>query len=643
MAKPIIYALIFLLIPIQLIAQNYGKVKKDTLKRVTAKGKPFNFFKDEILNRNGSYSIQLQNGDSIDVGSKNPEMKKAENPKILSESLLNKIIKKQNVFLEDGKLHKGYLFDFNHSELELNEKEIRIADYLDVWVRLKKNGENAKTMYPYNSSGLVFFYKPVKNFSDPYIRIIVPGYVTAFIDKDSIESIPNAYDSKVFKKLNLIVDEKQQSVVYNNETGKVYMFNKGSFENTKELKDGVYKINGEKEELILEKGKVTTKAIPPPKNPIKPWIIVIASIFSIAIILLLIFKKYFQKLFKSKVDNGNDNGNDNDNNDDGNREGTVSETTKESDITTSNGISPETLENLKNDISESITETQTGIQTQIEEKHKVIITEIHELKEKIESKNNDEITTLKSTNETLILEKENLNEKVNDLSSANKKLKRFDGEALFIDNYEKLTNKLIPFFDTIKQLEYKLISDINSQKNYTVKQFQALVFSKYLYHKVTDDFKDWDTILRTLQTNNGLITDKTILLQIKDKTSTHEQLQGIEWIVVNDVIVPKVDRLLILLEEFRNTLKITGVETELSSTKIEQNKIGIIEKMKSLFDIQIENIELFSDSSSYNLEFSQDNPSYEINMKNLKIGAIKEIKTYGMKLKEKTIKTKVIE
>jgi len=646
-----LYILIILLIPAQFLAQEatekkktYAQVQKEGVKKLDNISKAFRVFEGEILERKGLIST-LPNNSKLRVGN-GGDMKPYVTPKVLRGRLLKEIVKKQKVFLEDGKLYEGYLFDFRTLAAEIGEKEIKVASYLRKKLSLKKKG-NATISYPYDASGLVYFYKSAEDFSDPYIRIIIPGYVTSYVDKNAIDSLETAYDDEVFKKYDLVLGERKPMVeiLYKKVDDKVYKIGRNKFDDIEKLEEGNYKVNGKQEEFVYKDGKVTIGVISDATSDYDIWIILTGVQF--VIILLVVFKERVKRLLsKERISEKKT-----EDSDQWGQQETPDQNSFTRKVSAGNAISVKSLKDVKKEV---ILEIQSN--------QKKTANEIRELKTQLNNTTKEKLTSLKTKNTALESEKQQLiqakeklkndieslndsiDEKVTKLSLSDKKIRRFESQAFFIENYASTINKLIAFFDFIKQLEQRLLAGIHTQNNYTIKQFQSAVFAKYLHHKITNTFKDWDAILRTIKSNEGLIVDKNLIHQIKGKTSTEDQLEGIEWIVVNDVLIYKVDKLLILLEELRNTSRITGVHAGFSSDEIEKNKMAVIGEMRSLFQIQIENLKLFSHFESYsNIKSVQEKLSYELHAKELGMGTIQEIKTYGMKLKGKTIETIVVE
>lgn len=639
MVKKIIqYALIIFLIPVSLLAQKEGEkkyiqVQKKGLKKLDTVLGEFKVFKGEILERNKELQTLLPNGKKITLG-KRDDMKTYPNPQILLNGLLKQTIKKQKVLLGNEKIEEGYLFDFSSLKGLESKDTIRIANYKDVLLSLNKGSEKTKKVYPYDSSRLVCFYKKTKNLSDPYIRIIIPGYVTAYVDKKAIEEDKELkYDKEKFQEYTLIIDSKLETVLYNPIIGKAYKFNKNDVKIV-ELPEGTYKINGKEEELVYTENKFQIKPITTFDEKFYIWGGAIVLFLGI---IFLILRFYGKKIFirkPIKEVNKNDWGDE-----DISTEGTIN--TRQSK---SNSIASKDLKKLSNEVIKAIKESRDKT-----------ITEINKLQYQIKDSGNEELASLKDRNELLTSEKDQLvaskkelnhavEENKTQLKSLEKELKKYLAQSLFLQDYNISIHKFIGFFKSIKEIETKLIFNINTQIHYTVKQFQATVFAKYLDSKITAGFEKWNTILKTIVNNEGLITDKNLIHQIGGKASSKEKLEGIERIVINDVLIYKVDRLLILLEELRNTTTITGVNIEVSTDMIEKSKMDIISDMRTLFGVEIENVKLFSNFDAYSkIKPVQESMSYEIYNKALSMGTIKEIKTYGMRSKEKLIETIVIE
>ncbi len=664
--KSIIYnIIIILLLPCYINAQGvekkYVRAKVDTLKMLDDKPKTFKLFRGEILTRGKGGLSMLPNGSKLNLGYSNKDMESYSGPKILPEIILPKLIVKHKVFLNDGKLHEGYLFNLNHKELIIEEeKEIIIANYSGKVFSLKKNGDGAISSYPYDPSGLVFFFKSLQKFSDPYIRIIIPGYVTAFIDKKTIKEESIAYDHKIFEEYVITVDEFSKFVLLNNKTQELCTLDKSTFQNVSKLSDGIYPIVSSKEGVKLQFniiGGVANKETVKQEaesflDLLTPWHITAIVGFSVLLALLIWFGRPLLDKLLGKRKSKNDKSDSDSSWADG------AESENETDFNTVK----ETTGRINEIPSKSLKKITERITKKVEESQRKIESEIKSLRREINSKGNSETESLRgeqqqleSKNQRLLTEKEGLSQQVLDLTKANEKkqaslnllipkIERFEKQGFFIENYHAQIDKLATFFNDIKNIENQIIEAISSETNHTVKKFQSIVLTKYLKNNKESKFNEWDSILTTVKNNDGLIVDKNLIHKIENKASDDDKLKGIEWLIVNDVIILKINALLIILEELSNTSKITESGSDFSTNTVVKHKADLISKMKQLFGIQIDNVTLFSNFQMYsNIKSMQGKVSYDLNSVVLQMGDIKEIITYGMKLKEKAIETLVIE
>ncbi|NMH87989.1 hypothetical protein [Flavivirga algicola] len=639
--------------------QKYAQVQQEGLKKLDGVDKSFLVFEGEILERKNLIHT-LPNKTKLVLGNGN-DMKTFDTiPKTLSETIIiQKLIKRQKVFMNDGKLYEGYLFNFNHDELVIEDKkEIKVANYLEKLIRLKKKGKVAINSYPYDASGLVYFYKSTEKFSNPYIRIVIPGYTTAYVDKNIIEDIPPVYDTNAFEEHIILIEEGPTKVLYGKDKGILYKWDAESIEGTKlNLGDGKYLItqstgsvklqfniiNGiANKETVKEEGKSFL-------NSLNIWHIIIIIVFGILVTLLIWFRK---TLF----------GKDKQKNKDNNESNPGSHRTDRSEYHNSFETNNKAISRVDKTSPKSLKEVTKSITQKVEESQKEIERKIEKLRREINSNDNHEtkslreqLQLLKSEKQDLEKEKVGLNREVLNLNETNKKnqekfelltpkIERFEKQGLFIENHHTLIDKLVPFFNHIKHIENQLIESIGSETNQAVKKFQSIVLAKYLKNNTRSEFNKWDTILETLKNNDGLVVDKDLIHKIENKTSDPDKLKGMEWIVVNEVIISKINALLIILEELSNTSKITDAGNDFSTNTAAKHKTDLISKMKQLFGIHIDHVTLFSNFQTYsNIKATQEKVSYDLSSVTLQMGDIKEIITYGMKLKDKEIETLVIE
>ncbi len=642
--------------------QKYTQVQSESLKKLEGIDKSFLVFEGEILERK-DLKHTLPNNSELFLGNGNDMKAFNLPPKILSDATIQKLIKKQKVFMSDGKLYEGYLFNFNHDEItiEEEEKEIKVASYLEKLVRLKKKGEKTVKSYPYDPSGLVYFYKStsIKKFPDPYIRIIIPGYVTAYVDKSTIGDIPPTYDTKAFEKHTVLIEEGPIDVLYGKDKGVLYKWDMESVEGVV-LEDGIYPIKSSKDDVKLQfniiGGVANKETVKEEKKPFvdlfSPLYVAIILGVGVLVALLIWFRKpLINKLQRKDLPKNN-------------KSNLNSSWAGESESESDNDFN--TIKETRNSVDEissrSLKKVTEKITKKVEESQREIKDEIKSLRRDVNSNGDRETQSLreqlqlsKSENNNLIKEKEGLNQQVSSLNDTNNKkqekleelipkIERFEKQALFIENHHAQVDKLLTFFNYIKDIENQIIEAISSETNYAIKKFQSIVLAKYLKNNTGNTFNQWDTILTTIKNNDGLIVDKDLIRKIGNKASDQDKLKGMEWIVVNEVIISKINVLLIILEELSNTSKITETGNDFSTNTTARYKADLINKMKQLFGIHIDDVTLFSNFQTYsNIKATQEEVSYDLSSVALQMGEIKEIITYGMKLKEKTIETLVIE
>lgn len=635
------FTLLFsLLFCIHLSAQ-HAILNKDGNKKYSGGGE-FHVFANEILLRGDSGICKLPDGSKVMLGY-GGDIGRITNFKELDSLKASKAIKRQSVFLESGKLEGGYLVDLSFLRDSIgNDDIIKIANNQKAVVQLKKGSEETQKRFPY--AELQYFIS--SSDFQKYIRIIVPGHVTFFLDKGSIETSPNTFDDEQFKKYEYQDEEgKVGTLLLKVDSSALYKV-RPDFKLIRNVS-----VNSE-EEFILSGGERRVFAQnnlftlgPVLSKPLyeQLWFVITAIVLLGGIIG---FGIWFLLKSRSKTSSDVD--------------ATASgvQGTFKARSTPADGDVEELLKDLRASMDanfERIGNGQSNLKSSIENLEKQNESGNSQRLEELNKKN----AKLSSQLQNLQKEKESLAQSIQqnetkyqattstlkgEISSLEESVNRYASHISFISNYESLNN-FYRLFTQIESLEKETLKSIGKISQSHLRSTAMLLFAKYQKNHAYKNFEKWAYDLQLLSNGKGLIVNPDVIRKLNEKEENAEKIKLISWIVKYECLMPKLNVLLILLEEFRNLDKITDSTIPPQIVEIGKQKGDILNSMRQGLKIEVDDIRMFDSFNNYKNIKTESNTGTSFSIPGVdkySMGDILEIKSYGMVTQNRSIDTIVV-
>lgn len=188
---------------------SYAQVLEPSKKKIKGE-EVFQVFENEILvrtpkNKEGKGGFcPLPDGTKVYLGYEDDNGLTTYNgpPGVLSETQVKGLVTKQSWFF-DNHVTNGYFFDVRSLRDVLGDSDtIKVANFEKVLFTLYK-GKRDNLVYRTDSNGLLAWY--AGELKDPFLRVIIPGYATAFMDVKTDVTDQTAhiqYDTTEYKAIS---------------------------------------------------------------------------------------------------------------------------------------------------------------------------------------------------------------------------------------------------------------------------------------------------------------------------------------------------------------------------------------------------------------------------------------------------------